>query len=118
MEVKFDSDAYNEYIKLQQFVANWAVSREVPTYEQLLRSIDNAVRNLKLNPYFGDLIPRKLISRGIVQKYGTHKLFRIELVGYWRLLYTIIGDDVKITALVLEFMNHKKYDKIFGYSGI
>lgn len=40
---------------------------------------------------------------------------RVELVGYWRLLYTLIGEDVKIIAFILEFMDHEVYDKIFGY---
>lgn len=31
------------------------------------------------------------------------------------MIYTITGDEVKIIAFILEFMDHKKYDKIFGY---
>ncbi len=37
------------------------------------------------------------------------------LVGYWRMIYTITEDEVKIIAFVLEFMNHEQYDKVFGY---
>jgi hypothetical protein len=36
-------------------------------------------------------------------------------VGYWRLLYTIIGDETKIIAFILEYMDHAGYNKIFGY---
>ncbi|NQU78586.1 hypothetical protein HQ545_02355 [Candidatus Woesearchaeota archaeon] len=42
-------------------------------------------------------------------------ILRVELVGYWRLLYTLIGDEVKVIAFILEFMDHAKYDKLFGY---
>jgi len=61
------------------------------------------------------LIPRKYISKKTITKYGTNKIFRVELVGYWRLLYTLIGDEVKIIAFILEFIDHDKYNKVFGY---
>jgi len=48
-------------------------------------------------------------------KYGTDRLWKIDLVGFWRLIYTITGDSVKVIAFVLEFMDHDKYNKIFGY---
>jgi len=115
VEVRFDEDAYKEYKKLQEFVAEGKSSKKKPTYEQLLSSINTAIRNLKADPYYGDLIPRKNISKGVIQRYGTDKILRVELVGYWRLLYTLIGEEVKIIAFILEFMDHDKYNKIFGY---
>ena len=115
VEVKFDEDAYQEYEELQELVTKGKSSKKKPTYDQLLDSINNALKNLKANPYYGDLIPRKYISKGIVQKYGTDKILRVELIGYWRLLYTLIGEEVKIIAFILEFMDHNKYNKIFGY---
>jgi len=68
-----------------------------------------------MNPSFGDLILRKYISKGVVQRYGTDKILRVELVGYWRLLYTLIVNEVRIIAFVLEYMDHDKYNKIFSY---
>ena len=116
VEVRFDEDAYKEYEELQEFVAKGKSSKKMPTYGQLLTSINTAIKNLKANPYYGDIIPRKYISKGVVNKYGTDKILRVELVGYWRLLYTLVGEEVKIIAFILEFMDHDKYNKIFGYS--
>ncbi len=113
--IKFDKKAYKEYIKLQKYVSKGKSAREKPTYSQLLSSINIALRNIKVNPHFGDLIPRKYLSKAIVRKFGTDKILRVELIGFWRLLYTLIGDEVKIIAFVLEFMDHNKYNKIFGY---
>ena len=113
--VQFDSEAYKEYTELQEAVAEGKHSSKNPSYEQLLTSINNAIRNLKANPFYGDLIPRKYLSKGVIAKYGTDKIFRVELVGYWRLLYTVIGDETKIIAFILEYMDHEEYDKIFGY---
>ena len=113
--VQFDKDAHEEYEELQESVAEGKKARKKPTYEQLLSSINSAIKNIKANPHFGDLIPRKYISKSTIKRYGTDKILRVELVGYWRLLYTLVGDEVKIIAFILEFMDHGKYNKVFGY---
>lgn len=81
----------------------------------MLNSINNIIRKLKINPGLGDLIPRRYISKSTVARYGTDKILRIELIGYWSMLYTLIGDEVEIIAFILEFMGHDKYNKRFGY---
>ena len=113
--VQFDKEAYHEYQELQELVTQGKKAKKKPTYEQLLSSINTALSNIKANPYYGNLIPRKYISKGIVNKYGTDKIFRVELVGFWRLLYTVIGEETRIIAFILEYMDHDKYDKVFGY---
>jgi len=113
--VQFDEDAYKEYQELQDVVSKGKAAKKKPTYEQLLSSINNAIKNIKANPHFGDLIPRRYISKATEHKYGTNKILRVELVGYWRLLYTLIGDEVRIIAFILEFMDHNNYNKLFGY---
>jgi len=113
--IQFDEEAYKEYQKLKESVAEKKKSRTKPTYEQLLTSINNALDNIKADYRYGDLIPRKYISKSTIEKYGTDKILRVELVGYWRLLYTIIGNEAKIIAFILEYMDHDTYNKIFGY---
>lgn len=113
--VKFDKEAYLEYQELQEAVLKGKKAKKKPTYEQLLSSINNALKNIKVDYRYGNLIPKKYISKATIQRYGTDKIFRVELVGYWRLLYTIVGDEVKIIAFILEYMDHNRYNKIFGY---
>ncbi|MDP2909145.1 MAG: hypothetical protein Q8N77_05045 [Nanoarchaeota archaeon] len=113
--VKFDREAYKEYQELQKFVLEGKRAKKKPTYEQLLYSINNALKNIKADYKYGDLIPRKYISKSVIQRYGTDKIFRVELVGYWRLLYTVIGNEAEIIAFILEYMNHDRYNKLFGY---
>lgn len=38
-----------------------------------------------------------------------------ELDRYWRLIYTLQGDTVRLFCIVLEVLEHKKYDRKFGY---
>lgn len=113
--VKFDRRARIEYQELQKAVLEGQKAKKKPTYEQLLCSINNALKNIKIDYKYGDLIPKKYITKAAIQRYGTAKILRVELVGYWRLLYTILGDEIKIIAFVLEYMDHDTYNKIFGY---
>jgi aromatic ring-opening dioxygenase LigB subunit len=113
--VQWDSDAYKEFTELQQAVASGKHAKKKPTYEQLLSSINNAVKNLKANPYFGDLVPRKYLNKKLIAEYGTDKIFRIELVGFWRMLYTVVGEETRIIAFILEYMDHERYNNVFGY---
>ena len=113
--VQWDADAYREFTALQQAVTSRQHQATTPSNEQLLSSINNAIKNLKANPFYGDLIPRKYLSTKIINKYGTDKILRIALVGYWRLLYTIVGEEAHIIAFILEYMDHPSYDKLFNY---
>lgn len=113
--IQFDKEAYEEYKELKRYVEEGKKARKKPTYEQLLNSINSAIKNIKSDYKYGDLIPKKYITKAAIQKYGSDKILRVELVGYWRLLYTIIGDEVKIIAFILEYMDHKEYNNLFSY---
>jgi len=79
--------------------------------QQLLRSIKRAVELLKENPMFGIQIKKKSIPK----KFPVSNLWKVNLTGYWRMLYTIKGEKLEILCFILEICDHKKYDKIFGY---
>jgi len=51
--------------------------------------------------------------------YGITNLFRVELPQFWRMLYTLTNDEseIEIIAFVLDVMDHKQYDRKFGYKG-
>ena len=114
--ISFSEDADQSYQELQKKVIKEKEDGlENSNNIQLLKSIERTKNNLKIDPQCGIHIPRKVISKSVVARYGTNRLWKIDLVGYWRLIYTLTGDEVKIVAFVLEFMDHKKYDKVFGY---
>jgi len=52
-------------------------------------------------------------------KYGATNLFRVELPAFWRMIYSLTDgeSEVEIIAFVLDIINHKTYDKKFGYRG-
>lgn len=80
----------------------------------LLRSIHRLIDILKENPQFGDPVRKQLIPRQFQEK-GIQNLYRVELSNYWRMLYTLQGTQVEIFCFVLSIMDHKEYDKLFGY---
>ncbi len=83
---------------------------------KLYHSITDTIELLRQEPARGDHVERDKIPDYYIQKFKIKTLFRIELVSYWRLLYAIHAfDDIGIGILVLEALDHKKYNERFGY---
>jgi hypothetical protein len=83
----------------------------------IIDSIQRKIEIIKQNCYYGVHIPKYLIPEYYKIKYGVNNLFRVELPDFWRLLYTVTEGTKKIEviALVIDILNHKEYDKKFGY---
>jgi Txe/YoeB family toxin of Txe-Axe toxin-antitoxin module len=100
------------YRKLNETVGQQATEGKQNTEEmQLLRSIQQKVDFIKANPFYGNNIPKDKIPKS----YAVQNLWRVELTGFWRMLYTIKGDQVEIICFILDIVNHEDYDKKFGY---
>jgi hypothetical protein len=78
---------------------------------QLFRSIKNKTSLIKQNPFYGDNIKKRSIPSGL----DVENLWRVELTNYWRLLYTVRGDEIEIICFVLRIIDHKTYDSLMGY---
>jgi hypothetical protein len=105
-------EAKEEFQKLNKIVGQQMKDGKEKNNEiQLLRSVKQKFDFLKANPFYGDSIEKRKIPKN----YEVANLWRVELSKYWRMLYTIKGDQVEIICFVLEIIDHKKYDKLFGY---
>jgi len=80
----------------------------------LLSSLARIKEILKDNPQFGDPISKDKIPKEF-KKIGVRNLYRVELSNYWRGLYTLEGNTLEIFLFVLNMVNHKDYNRIFGY---
>ncbi len=80
-------------------------------YEWLLR----VFKDIGQNAFCGIQIPKKLIPKEYIQKYGIQNLWKYNLPNAWRLLYSIEGRDVKIISIILEWLDHKNYERRFNY---
>lgn len=83
--------------------------------KQLFEFINRAVDDLKNNPFCGIRIPKKLWPKEYIKKYKVTNLWKYNLPDYWRLIYTLIGNKIRIISMILEWMNHKDYEKKFKY---
>jgi len=109
-------EADEAYKRLNSLVGKQIeVSKENTDEMQLLRSIRQKIDFIKANPFYGEPVVKKLIPEEYKKIYGAINLFRVELSGFWRMLYTLKGDQIEIVAFVLDIIDHPTYDKKFGY---
>ena len=87
------------------------------TERMILKSIRQKVELIKINTHYGDPIAKHLIPKEYKEKYNTTNLFRVELPNFWRMIYTLTEGNTKIeiVAFVLDIIDHKIYNKKFGY---
>jgi len=83
--------------------------------KQLYEFIERAIGDLKENPMCGIWIPKKLIPKEYVLKLGINNLRKYNLPNAWRLLYSTAGDEIKIVSVIIEWLDHKSYEKRFRY---
>lgn len=114
VRVVLSKEAKQEYDELKGITSEEQKKGVTNSFnQQLLKSIDNKIEYLKTNPLAGDHAQKPLPS-SLVNKYDINNLWIIDLVGYWRMLYTLHTSEVEIISLILEWMNHEEYDKTFG----
>lgn len=80
-------------------------------YQRLLRAFED----LEQNAFTGIQIPKRLIPKTYIQKYSINNLWKYNLPDAWRLIYSVAGDKVIVISIIIEWMDHKKYERRFGY---
>jgi len=82
---------------------------------ELFKLLERATDDLKKNPGIGIKIPRHLWPKEYLKKYKIDNLWKYDLPNAWRLIYTIAKDEIKIMAIILEWMDHKNYERRFNF---
>lgn len=109
-------EANNEYQELNRIAID-ENKRGIKSSEHqtLLRSINRVIDLLRQNPFAGSQVPKRQIPGKYILRYDAKNLWRIELSNYWRLIYTVSGNELEIIDFILDIVDHKEYNKIFGY---
>lgn len=116
VRVILSEEAIEEYNELNRIVGEELQKGVTSSVHQAtMRSIERVKSWLKDNPFVGDQVQKGKIPVKYIEKYDVTNLWRIDLSNYWRLIYTIQSNEVEIIDFVLNIVDHKKYDKIFGY---
>tara|TARA_Y100000034_G_scaffold126118_1_gene176877 strand:+ start:169 stop:516 length:348 start_codon:yes stop_codon:yes gene_type:complete len=84
--------------------------------KELYGFVSRAIDDLKKNPLCGDRVPNKQIPKEYLKRFGVNSVWKYNLPNAWRLIYTVVGDEVKIVSMILEWMSHKDYNRRFRYN--
>jgi len=82
---------------------------------ELHKFISRAISDLKLNPFIGIKIPAKLWPKGYSTKHNINSLYKYDLPNGWRLIYTVKGSQLEILSIIIEWFDHKGYERRFKY---
>ncbi|MCW6160599.1 MAG: hypothetical protein LVQ97_00210 [Candidatus Micrarchaeales archaeon] len=124
VSIKLLGDAKDAYLALKKKVAEDAAKGITDSFHQtLLKSIDNKIAILKVDYDYGIHIPKKNVAQKYISLYEVTNLWKVNLSGAWRMIYTIKQpqrEDTEVEILsiwldVLDIIDHEEYDKIFGY---
>lgn len=106
VKVFLNEQAMKSYLELK--------NRTDKESRMLLNSIERVISILKQNPQFGEPIRKELIPINL-RRAGIENLYRVELSNFWRMLYTIEGTRIEVLLFVLKIIDHKEYNRLFGY---
>ena len=79
------------------------------------KEITKAVEHIEKNAYCGVQYPKRLIPRYYIKRHNITNLWKYNLPDGWRLIYTIKAQDAQVISLLLEWFDHKDYEKRFNY---
>ncbi len=81
-------------------------------YERLVKAFED----LEQNAFCGIQIPKKLFPKEYERKFGKlDNLWKYNLPNAWRLIYTIKDGEVLVLSIILEWLDHKEYERRFNY---
>ena len=81
----------------------------------LYKWVSRAIDDLEENAFCGIQVPKKLIPKVYIEKYRIDNLWKYDLPKGWRLLYSVAKEEILIVSIIIEWMNHKDYERRFKY---
>jgi len=83
--------------------------------KKLYEWLERAFLDIESNAFCGTQIQKKLFPKDYVTKYNITSLWKYDLPNGWRLLYSVGKEKVYVISVILEWFNHKDYEKQFKY---
>jgi len=89
---------------------------KIDSSNKLKEFIKRAIKDLETNAFCGIQIPKRLIPKEYISKYNIQNLWKYDLPDGWRLVYSIMPQDkIEILSVILEWFDHKDYERRFNY---
>lgn len=83
--------------------------------KKLYEWINRALDDLEENAFCGVQIAKRLIPKSYIQKYGIGNLWKYDMPRGWRLLYSVANNEINVLSIILEWVDHKEYEKRMKY---
>lgn len=81
----------------------------------LYKFIFRAFRDIENNAFCGIQIPKRLIPIDYIEKFNVRNVWKYNLPGSWRLIYSVENTGISVISIILEWMDHKTYERRFKY---
>ena len=70
---------------------------------------------IEQNDFCGMQIQKDLFPKEYL-KYKIDNLWKYDLSRWWRIIYSVVDGEVILVSLVLEWFDHKEYERRFKYN--
>ena len=87
-----------------------------------LKLLDKSIAQLKRDYKSGQILPKKAYpaayryySKKFAGKTTMDKLWVLKISRDWRIVYTVVGNEVDIVSFILDSMNHTDYNRRFHF---
>ena len=89
---------------------------ELNKVDPIKKALIRAINTLQEDAFSGRNVKKDLIPKSLIQKYKLNNLWIYNLPNGWRMLYVLTpSEEVQIIAVILDWMNHKDYEKLFKF---
>lgn len=82
----------------------------------LLRIFEKCIEKMKVDREAGKRIQKRRIPKEYLNKFAVTNIWKINLDARWRMVYAIVGDEKSLVCVVIDVLDHKEYDRKFGYN--
>ena len=84
---------------------------ELPENDPIKKALIKAIQEIQVNPQCGRNVRKNLIPK----KYNVNNLWIYNLPSAWRMIYSLAPGEIEIIGVILDWMNHKDYERLFNF---
>jgi hypothetical protein len=88
---------------------------ELDELDPIKKALVRAIETLKEDAFSGRNVKKSIIPKSLIQKYELNNLWIYNLPDGWRMLYVLTSEEIQIIAVILDWMDHKDYERLFKF---
>jgi len=88
---------------------------ELDELDSIKKALVRAIETLKEDAFSGRNVKKNIIPKSLIKKYKLNNLWIYNLPDGWRMLYVLTSEEIQIIAVILDWMDHKDYERLFKF---